>query len=143
MERKPVTEFIGCTVPVGWRKALTKLGDGNRSLAICRAIAAHYGWKCYSPAAVRERRKPVYVVDVYCDLPMAQIRRMLLAMTDPSVKPRTVERAKVSTQIHVLVVNQTTGATSKTPVGKTGRDRRVIKDVERKIIAAIKAKQGR
>lgn len=125
------TEFLGVSVPVGWKAKLTKEGNGNRSKAVCEAIAKAYGWD-YDTGRP-EAAKPVLVADVCSSFPVGYVRQ-LIANLDLGIVARTVERSKLN-PISVLVVNEETGETSEP---KKKRDGRLICVNARKIAKAIR-----
>lgn len=116
-------------MPIGWKSELKTLGSGNLSQGVCTAIAKGLGWD-YGAVPGSRRSAPNYVCDVASALPVATVRR-LIADSNLPVTARTVEKSKL--QSVVLVENTTNGETSVTPADHKGRDRRTIKELERKI----------
>ena len=127
------TEFCGVTMPNGWKAKLKAKGNGNVSQGVCIAIAQAFGWEYDAVPGVR-KSAPQYVVDVASSHKVADVRAMLAGL-DVEVKPRTIEKSKL--QQVVLVTNLTNGETSETPSDHEGRDRRVVKTLERKIITEL------
>lgn len=92
-------------MPAGWKAKLTESGGGNRSLATCQAIAAHYGWS-YSESG-RSRAK--LHVDVVSPLARQAVVKLLAGVD--GVKLRKHERSAMS-PIRVIISDAATGETS-------------------------------
>lgn len=92
-------------MPAGWKAKLTEAGGGNRSLATCQAIAAHYGWS-YSESGRSRARLHVDVVS-----PLARQAVVELLSNIDGVKLRKHERSVMS-PIRVIITDAETGETS-------------------------------
>lgn len=124
------TEFIGVSVPKGWKGRLKKQHDGNLSKAVSVAIAGHNGWR-YD---IANRATPTLRLDVVSSLPKSHVADLLSDRNDVSLG--TVEVSTLS-PIRVVLTDKETGETS----DKRGsNDRRKIVKQAAAIAKLIKSK---
>lgn len=127
------TEFLGVTTPVGWKSRLKTKAGGNISAAVCLAVSQTYGW----PYKLASSGRSSIQADIVSRLPSSVVRQLVSSL-GLGVVARTVERSNLS-ELSVRLIDPETGITSDRPAGQ--RDRRPIAQKQRKILAAIVARQ--
>lgn len=134
MANDRTTEFVGATVPTGWRDQLAEKGGGNVSRAVCQAISAHYGW----PYGIVDRTPGRLRCDVVSSLSGRAVKRLLA-----DVEGIVLGKAERSTMspLMVLLTDPATGETSEEKRSRDGRKicvkRRAIEKIIREASADV------